>query len=173
MNQWPVLFVTFKDVQDLDFSDAYAQLAYTISDLCMEHTYLLDSDRVDDIDKERFLELNKGSASKAAVKSGLFLLTRMMRRHYGKAVILLIDEYDVPLAKANEHGYYDPMLNIMSGLLSKALKTNPFIKFSIVTGCLKIAKESIFTGTNSFVSNSVSEERYSGTFGFTEKEVHG
>lgn len=171
MNQWPVLFVSLKDIEDLDFDGAYAQLADTISDLCIEHAYLLESDRVDPADKKRFLGLKSTDAPAVTVRNSLFLLTRMMHAYYGKKVILLIDEYDVPLAKANEHGYYVKMLNCIRGMLSKALKTNPFLKFAVVTGCLRIVKESIFTGTNHFVANSISGDRYTDIFGFTEREV--
>lgn len=171
MNQWPVLFVSLKDIEDLDFDGAYAQLADTISDLCIEHAYLLESDRVDPADKKRFLGLKSIDAPAVTVRNSLFILTRMMHAHYGKKVILLIDEYDVPLAKANEHGYYEKMLNCIRGMLSKALKTNPFLKFAVVTGCLRIVKESIFTGTNHFVANSISGDRYTDIFGFTEREV--
>lgn len=171
MNQWPVLFLSLKDIEDLNFSDAYAQLEGTISDLCIEHTYLLDSEKIDDADKKKFIELKEASAAKSTVKNSLFLLTRMMYGYYGKPVILLIDEYDVPLAKANEHGYYREMLNCIRGMLSKVLKTNNFLKLAVITGCLRIAKESIFTGTNNFVSNSILGSRYADIFGFTEKEV--
>lgn len=171
MNNYPVLFVTFKDIEDLTFADAYAQLLFTVSSLCIEHNYLLDSDKVDTADKKLFAALKDQTASKAAVKNSLLILTRMMAAHYGRPVILLIDEYDVPLAKANEHGHYKQMLNSIKGVLSTALKTNRNLKFAVVTGCLKIAKESIFTGTNHFVSDTVSGYRYQSIFGFTHKEV--
>lgn len=171
MNQYPVLFITLKDVEDLIFADAYEQLAFTISDLCVEHGYLLESDKVDEQDKKIFRELKSASATKSAVRNSLFMLTRMMQAHYGKPVILLIDEYDVPLAKAYEHGHYRQMLNSIRGVLSKSLKTNRYLQFAVVTGCLKIAKESIFTGTNHFVSNSILGKRYKNGFGFTVDEV--
>ena len=171
MNQYPVLFITLKDVEDLKYADAYEQLAATISDLCIEHDYLKDSDKVNASDKTSFIELENCTASKAIVRNSLFMMTRMMRAHYGKPVILLIDEYDVPLAKAYEHGHYRQMLNSIKGVLSKALKTNRYLQFAVVTGCLKIAKESIFTGTNHFVSNSILDKRYKNVFGFTADEI--
>lgn len=171
MNQYPVLFITLKDVQDLVFSDAYEQLVATISDLCIEHDYLKDSDKVRASDKRAFLELQDRMAAKSVVLNSLYILSRMMYAHYGKPAILLIDEYDVPLAKANEHGHYKQMLNCIRSLLSKALKTNPYLKFSVITGCLRIAKESIFTGTNHFVCHSISNSRYKDIFGFTADEV--
>ena len=171
MNQYPVLFVTLKDVEDLTFADAYAQLEFVISSLCIEHSYLLESDRTDERDKHFFAELKAGNAARATVKNSLLILTRMMKAHFGKPVILLIDEYDVPLAKAYEHGHYTQMLNSIRGILSTALKTNGNLQFAVVTGCLRIAKESIFTGTNHFVSNSIAGRRYQGTFGFTQEDV--
>lgn len=104
------------------------------------------------------------------VKSSLVLLTTMMQQHYGKAVVLLIDEYDVPVAKANAHGYYNEMLDVMKGLL-QALKDNQALCFAVVTGCLKIAKESIFTGTNNFVSDTITDSRLNEYFGFVQSEV--
>lgn len=171
MNQWPVLSVSLKDIEDLTFSDAYAQLAFVISSLCIEHSYLLDSDKVDETDKKLFAEMKEQTAKKATIKNSLLILTRMLKAHYGKPVILLIDEYDVPLAKAYEHGHYKQMLNCIRGILSTALKTNRSLQFAVVTGCLRIAKESIFTGTNHFVSNSISGRRYQDAFGFTQEDV--
>ncbi len=170
-NQWPVLFVTLKDIEDLSFAEAYAQLVFTISNLCIEHSYLAKSSHVDSTDKVLFLKLKNQTADKAAVKNSLLILTRMMSAHFGKPVILLIDEYDVPLAKANEYGYYAQMLNSIRGMLSTALKNNRNLQFAVVTGCLRIAKESIFTGTNHFVANTIAGKRYKSVFGFTPAEV--
>lgn len=171
MNQYPVLFLTLKDVEGLTFVDAYEQLAATISDICIEHDYLRMSDKIGESDRSIFVELQNKTAPKAAVMNSLFILTRMLEAHYGKSVILLIDEYDVPLAKANEHGHYKQMLNCIRGVLSKALKTNRYLKFTVVTGCLRIAKESIFTGTNHFVSHTIISGMYMDKFGFTPDEV--
>lgn len=171
MNQWPVLFLTLKDVEDLNFSDAYEQLAFVISSLCMEHDYLLKSEAVKEADKQQLSLLIEQRATKATLKNSLLILTRMMRAHYGKAVILLIDEYDVPLAKAYEHGHYEQMLNSIRGILSTTLKTNRSLQFAVITGCLRIAKESIFTGTNHFISNSIAVDAYADIFGFTKEEV--
>lgn len=171
MNQYPVLFLTLKDVEDLTFTDAYSQLEYVIASLCIEHDYLKDSEKVSNADRIAFLELQNRTAEKSVVKNSLFMLTRMMQAYYGKPVILLIDEYDVPLAKAYEHGHYKQMLNSIRGILSTALKTNPYLQFAVITGCLRIAKESIFTGTNHFVNHSILGTRYKNIFGFTEDEV--
>uniref|UniRef100_UPI004057ADC0 AAA family ATPase n=1 Tax=Agathobacter sp. TaxID=2021311 RepID=UPI004057ADC0 len=172
MNRYPVLFLTLKNIEALHFEDAYDLFAAMASDLCIEHAYLAKSNNVDVDDLQRFLELKAQKASKATVQGSLFLLSRMLKAHYGKPAIILIDEYDVPLARASEQGYYEQMLDMMRGFLGKALKTNPALAFAVITGCLRIAKESIFMGTNNFVSDSISKERYSRYFGFTEEEVN-
>lgn len=171
MNQWPVLFITFKNIDNLIYEQACEQIAIMMSDLCMEHSYLMTSDKVDVDDKAEFAALKSKNATNGAVCNGLFLLTRMMKAYYGKQVILLIDEYDVPLAKAYEYGYYNQMLNQIRTILNKALESNPYLKFSVVTGCLRIAKESIFTGTNYFVYNTISSDAYTDAFGFTKSDV--
>lgn len=171
MNQYPTLFLTFKDVDGLSFDDAYGQLAAQIADLFKEHTYLLDCPGIDSDDKQIFLELKAGTADKIHLSRSLILLMRMMKIYYHKPVILLLDEYDVPLAKASSHGYYNEMLSIIKTLLSTALKDNPSLCFAVITGCLKIAKESIFTGTNNFVSDTINHSRLNEYFGFTENDV--
>lgn len=171
MNQWPVLFITFKDMANSTFSDSYDQFVYNISSLCVEHAYLADSDRVNISDRNCFSRLMERSASNAEVRNSLFMLTRMMYMHYGKPAILLIDEYDVPLAKACEYGYYQEMLDVIQSVMSTSFKTNDFLQFAVVTGCLRIARESIFTGTNHFVTNSIYDGGYMDIFGFTDTEV--
>ena len=172
MNQYPTLFLTFKEVDGLNFDDAYGQLAAQIADLYKEHAYLLDCPIIDSDDKQIFLELKAGTAGKIHLSRSLVLLMRMMKTYYHKPVILLLDEYDVPLAKASSHGYYTEMLSLIKTLLSTALKDNPNLCFSVITGCLKIAKESIFTGTNNFVSDTISHSRLNEYFGFTENDVN-
>lgn len=171
MNQWPVLFLTLKDVDGKKFEAAYDLLQYTISVLCIEHAYLMDSDMVDESDKERFLRLKSEKGKMSDVKSALLTLLRMMKMHYGKEVILLIDEYDVPLAKASDYQYYEDMLEVMRSFLGMAWKSNRNLKFAVVSGCLRIAKESIFTGANNIISNSITSKQYQDYFGFKEKEV--
>ena len=171
MNRWPVLFLTLKDVEGNRFQDAYGLLEKTISKLCIEHAYLAQSSRADLTDREVFLELKARKADTTDLQCSLDTLMRMMKAHYGKEVILLVDEYDVPLAKASDNGYYEEMLNIIKTLLGMVWKSNPSLKFAVVTGCLRIAKESIFTGANNFISNSISEESYQDYFGFQESEV--
>ena len=170
MNQYPTIFVSFRQVDGLDFTGAYDMLTWVISELYKKHRYLLDSDRIGTSDKEIAKKLEWGQASLKDTKGSLLLLTRMMQQHYGKPVILLIDEYDVPVAKANSNGYYAEMLDVMKGLL-QALKDNQALQFAVVTGCLKIAKESIFTGTNNFVSDTITNSRLNEYFGFVQSEV--
>lgn len=171
MNQWPVLFLSFKDVANDNFEDSYEQMALNLADLCVEHAYLLDGDKVDKDDKDRFSRLKAGRATEVELRNSLFIITRMMYAYYGKPAILLIDEYDVPLSKASEYGYYSKMLNMIRSIMSTSFKTNRFLQFAVITGCLRIAKESIFTGVNNFKNNSIAGSHYLDSFGFTEEEV--
>lgn len=171
MNQYPVIFLSFKDVDGLTFTSAYEMLAATITDLYKEHLYLLGSDKINPYDQEIIRRLVEGKASVTEVKRSLSLLITFMKMYYCKLVILLLDEYDVPVAKASDHGYYVQMLEIVKALMSTSLKDNPALKFAVLTGCLKIAKESIFTGTNNFVSDTISVSRLNEYFGFTQTDV--
>lgn len=171
MNQWPVIFFSLKDIDGLDFQSAYDRLVVQLSNLCKMHVYLLQSEAIDPDDKKVFLELKAGTASEAQVGFSLNTLMRMMESYYRKPVILLLDEYDVPLAKASSNGYYKEMLSVIKGMMSTALKDNPFLKFAIITGCLKIAKESIFTGTNNLVSDTITDTWLNEYFGFIQKDV--
>ena len=171
MNQYPVIFLSFKDVDGLTFTSAYEMLAATITDLYKKHLYLLGSDKINPYDQEIIRRLVEGKASVTEVKRSLSLLITFMKMYYGKPVILLLDEYDVPVAKASDHGYYVQMLEIVKALMSTSLKDNPALKFAVLTGCLKIAKESIFTGTNNFVSDTISVSRLNEYFGFTQTDV--
>ena len=170
MNQWPVLFLSFRRVDGLNFQGAYGMLQATITDVCEDHLYLLDSPQVSAYPKEVMDRLLRGTASEKETKGSLLMLTKMMEAHYGKPAILLIDEYDVPIAKASANGYYDEMLDVMKGVL-QALKDNDALRFAVITGCLRIAKESIFTGTNNFVSDTISSSHLNEYFGFTQEEV--
>ena len=170
MNQYPTVFVSFRQVDGLDFTGAYDMLTWVISELYKKHLYLLDSNQINNTDKDVAKLLIQGDASVKDIKGSLLLLTRMVQQHYGKPVILLIDEYDVPVAKANSNGYYKEMLDVMKGLM-QALKDNQALRFAVVTGCLKLAKESIFTGTNNFVSDTITNSRLNEYFGFGQSEV--
>ncbi|MDE6615726.1 MAG: ATP-binding protein, partial [Lachnospiraceae bacterium] len=169
-NQYPVLFLTFKSVDGLDFNNAAGQLKIVLADMCINHYYLMESKKVNEIQKERFIQIARKSSDINEVKNALILVLNMMKAHYGKPVILLIDEYDVPLAKASENGYYKEMLDVIKGIM-QVIKDNSLLKIAVITGCLRIAKESIFTGMNNFVSDTISDTRLNEYFGFTQKEV--
>ena len=176
MNQYPVLFVSFKDVEAEDFDGAYEMLKVRLADISKDLSNLVGGDKVNKYDCETFDRLQSEKSTTADVKNSLKTIMRMMNAVYDKKVILLIDEYDVPLAKASEkdtakNGYYSKMLDVIKGIMSTALKDNEFLQFAVITGCLRIAKESIFTGTNNFASYSVLDERFSRYFGFLEAEV--
>ena len=170
-NQYPTLFLSFKDVDGLCFENAFALLKSTFSQFCDAHPELENSERVTERQKEIFLRLREDKASFSDVQGALSVLIHMMRAHYGKPVVLLLDEYDVPLAKASANGYYKEMLEIIKTMMSTALKDNPTLQLAVVTGCLRIAKESIFTGTNNFVSDTIASSRLNEYFGFTQEEV--
>lgn len=171
MNQYPTIFLSFKDVDGLTFSSAFDMLSATVTDLYKEHLYLLDSNRVNFYDKEIIRRIVGGQASVTEIKKSLSMLIKAMRDHYGKSVIFLLDEYDVPVAKASSHGYYAEMLEVIKALMSTALKDNNSLRFAVLTGCLKIAKESIFTGTNNFVSDTIASSGLNEYFGFTQSDV--
>ena len=171
MNQWPVIFLSFKDVGGECFEDAYGLLQSVISQLYVEHTYLEESMEIDESYKDIFGRLKRRQGNKTDVQISLRVLMRMMQIYYGKQVILLIDEYDVPMAKAGNKAYYNEMLDVIGTMMSQALKDNTALKFSVITGCLRISKESIFTGTNNFVADTIADERFSNYLGFTNEEV--
>ncbi len=176
MNQYPVLFVSFKDVEGESFEGAYEMLKVRLADISKELSDLLGVEQANKYDRETFERFQSGKSTYADVKNSLKTIMRMMNAIYGKKVILLIDEYDVPLARASEknsakNDYYSKMLDVIKGILSTALKDNEFLKFAVITGCLRIAKESIFTGTNNFASYSVLDEDFSQYFGFSKKEI--
>ena len=170
MNQYPTLFLSFKRVDGLNFSSAYEMLCSVIEELCVEHEYLLKNAKIADYDKESLKRILQKKATETEIKNSPQLLTRMMQTYYGKPVILLIDEYDVPVAKANMHEYYKEMLDLMKGIM-QALKDNSALGFAVITGCLKIAKESIFTGTNNFVSDTITNCGLNEYFGFMQEDV--
>ena len=169
-NQWPVLFLSFKRVDGLDFGSAYEMLCTVIAEVCVTHGYLQESVRVAQYDKNLLKRIEAGTATQVELKNSFVTLTRAMAAHYGKPVILLLDEYDVPIAKASAKGYYAEMLDVVKGLM-QALKDNDALRFAVVTGCLRIAKESIFTGTNNFVSDTISSSHLNEYFGFTQTDV--
>ena len=170
MNQYPTIAISFRQIEGLNFTDAYQQLVYEIAFLYQNHAYLLDSPAISEPEKSLFRRISDRKAEKTDVLRSIQFLTQLLTRHYNKKVILLIDEYDVPVAKANNNGYYKEMLDVMKGLM-QALKDNQSLSFAVITGCLKIAKESIFTGTNNFISDTITDSRLNEYFGFVQSEV--
>lgn len=176
MNRYPVLFISFKDVEGESFEGAYKMLQTRLADVCKELDFLMEEDAVNSADTEIFRKLMFKTAEEDDVKNSLKTIMRMMHAVNGKRAILLIDEYDVPLAKAcekntSENKFYSSMLDVIRGIMGTALKDNEFLEFAVITGCLRIAKESIFTGTNNFASYSVLDVDFSQYFGFSEDEV--
>lgn len=176
MNQYPVLFVSFKDAEADEFDIAYDKLKNVIADICKSVADLMEEPSVNRADVRIFERMMFNEASDAEVQGALKTIMRVMHDVYGKKVILLIDEYDVPLAKASEkdtkmNKYYSSMLDVIKGIMGTALKDNDFLEFAVITGCLRIAKESIFTGANNFASYSVLDADFSSYFGFSEDEV--
>ena len=170
-NQWPVLFLSFKDVDGSCFENAYNLLKSTLSRFCDAHPEWSASNKATEKQRRTFAHLIDQTASLTEVQESLLTLMQMMQAYYGKAVILLIDEYDVPIAKASANGYYSEMLEVIKSMMSTALKDNDALRFAVITGCLRIAKESIFTGTNNFVSDTISSSHLNEYFGFTQADV--
>ena len=171
MNQCPTIFFSMKDVDGLDFESAYQRLQALIANLCKEHTYLLESDEIDPDDKEIFLHLKAGNGNQSETTLAFATLMRMMHKYYKRKVIFLLDEYDVPIAKASDHGYYDQMLDIVKGMMSSSLKDNTDLNIAVITGCLKVAKESIFSQFNNVRVYTVLHRQYASYFGFTSSET--
>ncbi len=171
MNQYPTIFLSLKDVFGLTFESAYGQLQAEFAELFKMHNYLLECKEIDSEDKRIFSQIKSGQADNVQISRALVTLMKMMYIYHHKPVILLLDEYDVPIAKASENNYYKEMLEVIKIVMSTALKDNTYLKFAVITGCLKIAKESIFTGTNNFVSDTINDSRLNEYFGFKQNEV--
>ncbi|MDO4808247.1 MAG: AAA family ATPase [Coriobacteriales bacterium] len=176
MNSSPVISLSLKDAAALTFRSAYAMLKAIIAETCLIVGFLEHHEFVDPYDVEVFRRLRAKTATDEEVRESLRTLTRMMHAAYGRPCVLLVDEYDVPLAKASQQKeagerYYPQMLEVIRGLMSSALKSNPWLDKAIITGCLRMSKESIFTGVNNFASYSVLDKRFSRYFGFTHAEV--
>ena len=180
MGRFPVISISLKSAEEKDFASARSQMCTIIGNEALRFQFLLQSSRLTECEKALYCQLitvdreNKEmfSIPDAVLNASLQTLSSLIHKHYGQKPIILIDEYDVPLAKASEHGYYDQMLLLIRNLFSQALKTNDSLEFAVLTGCLRISKESIFTGLNNIVAYSVADVEYSRYFGFTEEEVH-
>ena len=179
MGRFPVIFITLKDIAARSFAGAAASLWSVIGGEARRFSLLRNSSRLTLEEKQQYCRLtqtdldfqNGDIASEERLKGSLFQLSELLERHYGQRVILLIDEYDVPLEKAYHAGYYDEMAGLLGNLLGRALKGNNSLHFAVLTGCLRVAKESIFTGLNNFKIYSVSDVRFGECFGFTDAEV--
>ena len=173
MNQYPTVFLTLKGVEGRNYDFSISQISDLLQDICEDHAYLLESEKLGVDVKEKIATLRRGSASEADMASALKLLCRALEAHWEKPVIFLIDEYDTPVNCAEQNGYYNEMIGFMRSFLGAALKTNSSLKFAVLTGCLRIAKESIFTGLNNFKCFGISDSRFADKFGFTSQEVRG
>lgn len=172
MGKFPVISISLKDVEGECYETAYDNLGIAISEEAERFDFLLDSTRLTNTEKEKLIHLMKGVFEKPAyLHNSLRLLTRLLHKHYGTQAIVLIDEYDVPLDKAYQNGYYPQMVQLIRSVFSQVLKTNKSLYFAVITGCLRIAKESIFTGLNNFKVRTIADLSYAEYFGFTDKEV--
>ncbi len=171
MNQYPTVFVTFKGIRELTFEEAWGKIRSRIGELCKAFKFLTESSSVDETDREKLAALKAEKSSKRQLADSLKTLCSALYAHYGKPVILLIDEYDVPLARAQENGYYSEMAVFIQDMLEEVLKTNDFLQFAILTGCLRITKESSYTGLNNLRCYGISDVRFADKFGFTSNEV--
>lgn len=173
MGKFPVISVSLKGMNAGTYDHAIEMAVQIIRAEARRFQYLLDSDRITSYDKDAFIELLKGNMSEGTLCSSLRVLSELLEKHHGCQVVLLIDEYDVPLAKAFERGYYDRMVVFIRNMFEHALKTNDSLKFSVLTGCMRISKESIFTGLNNMKVLSIAEVQFDEAFGFTDSEVRG
>ena len=171
MGKYPVVFISLKDVDGLTYQDAYEQLRRIIRAEVSRLEYLLASDRVSEGDKQPMRLIYERQETEADIVDSLKMLSSLLYRHYGQKAVLLIDEYDVPLDKAFHHGYYREMVALIRAMFGAALKTNDFLQFAVLTGCLRVSKESIFTGLNNFKVLSITDARFDEHFGFTDGEV--
>ena len=171
MGKYPVVFLTLKGVDGLTFEEAKGRLRSVIREEMYKLRFLLDSDKIPESEKCVLIRFLDEQETDEDVKNSLKMLSSLLKQHYGQKVILLIDEYDVPLDKAFHNGYYKEMVSIIRGLFEHALKTNEYLQFAVVTGCLRISKESVFTGLNNFKVLSIVDRRFDEHFGFTDAEV--
>ena len=176
MGKYPVIFLSFKGVEGLTYDEAFDALVRVIGKEISRVSFLADSDKLTMLEREQYKGLTiieDGSFvfNKDKLISSLQLLSQLLYKHYGQKAVILIDEYDVPLDKAFQNGYYKEMVSLIRGLFGQALKTNEFLQFAVLTGCLRVSKESIFTGLNNFEINSIVDIDHDEQFGFTDDEV--
>ena len=176
MGKYPVIFLSLKGVEGLTYEEAFEAFVRIMGKEVNRVSFLADSDKLTQIEREQYKGLTimkngRLAFDKEKLIFSLQLLSQLLYKHYGKKVVILIDEYDVPLDKAFQNGYYNEMVSLIRGLFGQALKTNEFLQFAVLTGCLRISKESIFTGLNNFKVMSITDSRFDEQFGFTDEEV--
>lgn len=176
MGKYPVIFLSLKGVEGLTYEEAFEAFVRIMGKEVNRVSFLADSDKLTQIEREQYKGLTimkngRLAFDKEKLVSSLQLLSQLLYKHYGKKAVILIDEYDVPLDKAFQNGYYNEMILLIRGLFRQALKTNEFLQFAVLTGCLRISKESIFTGLNNFKVMSITDSRFDEQFGFTDSEV--
>ena len=176
MGKYPVIFLSLKGVEGLTFERAKYRIIELIGIEAERFDFLAESGRLSDIEKEKYKALitlrdGRYTMDEDILVSSLWLLSYLLYKHYGQKTVILIDEYDVPLDKAFQNGYYNEMVSLIKGIFGQALKTNDYLQFAVLTGCLRISKESIFTGLNNFKVMSIDDSRFYEQFGFTDKEV--
>ena len=176
MGKYPVIFLSLKGVEGLTYEEAFEAFVRIMGKEVNRVSFLADSDKLTQIEREQYKGLTimkngRLAFDKEKLISSLQLLSQLLYKHYGKKAVILIDEYDVPLDKAFQNGYYNEMVSLIRGLFGQALKTNEFLQFAVLTGCLRISKESIFTGLNNFKVMSITDSRFGEQFGFTDEEV--
>ncbi len=176
MGKYPVIFLSLKGVEGLTYEEAFEAFVRIMGKEVNRVSFLADSDKLTQIEREQYKGLTimkngRLAFDKEKLVSSLQLLSQLLYKHYGKKAVILIDEYDVPLDKAFQNGYYNEMVSLIRGLFGQALKTNEFLQFAVLTGCLRISKESIFNGLNNFKVMSITDSRFDEQFGFTDEEV--
>ena len=177
MGKYPVVFLSLKGVDGLNFEDAKDNFRQLIGNEAERFSFLRNSEKLSENEKKKYqslVSLNGGryTMNGSELTFSLQTLSQLLYRHYGQKTVILIDEYDVPLDKAFQNGYYQEMVSLLRGFFGQALKTNEFLQFAVLTGCLRVSKESIFTGLNNFEINSIVDIEHDEQFGFTEDEVH-
>ena len=176
MGKYPVIFISLKDVEGLSYDEAFDSLVRIIGNEISRVSFLSDSEKLSELEHEMFRGLTvmkdgKYIFDKDKLTSSLRLVSQLLYQHYGQKTVIIIDEYDVPLDKAFQNGYYNEMVSLIRGIFGQALKTNEYLQFAVLTGCLRISKESIFTGLNNFKILSIADARFDEQFGFTDDEV--
>ena len=171
LNKYPVIFISLKEMTKMKIEDQIIKYQDTISDFVMNNDYLIKSDKLTEAEKKQLIEYRDKCSNRMKLESSLKDISGMLYKHFNSEVMIIIDEYDVPLRYAHQYGYYDDMLDFIRPLFSSALKTNNYLYKGIMTGCLRIAKESVFTGLNNFETDSMLNKNREAYFGFTEDEV--